>query len=184
MLICVGALYDLVWVPLFDESYFRWYIENGALVNVVLGLAAIGVNLDDQPDCISADPDRYFTAWGVQFGKGLEEFSRGREREPSGATSGLPARHPHVLNSRSLAVPGLDSVLTIAFIVFWGLALVVFAVFILPAQYIVFLVAGAPARRAVDSVVAAPNAYASKPVTFTIAVAAIILFAVGFVVDG
>jgi hypothetical protein len=35
--ICVAFVYDIVWEPLFDESYLHWYLENGSVVNLLLG---------------------------------------------------------------------------------------------------------------------------------------------------
>lgn len=114
VLVCVLFVYDLAWEPLLEQSYLDWYVDNGGLVNLVLGLVAIGAKLDERPECISADPDRYFQAWGGLLGDSLSELGRALRRGPGAG------------GSRSLAVPLLDSALTLVFALVWGPLLLAF----------------------------------------------------------
>ena len=53
---------------LFDGNYFRWYLDNGALISLVFGFVSLAVRLDDYPDLVSSNPMRYlYACWTLNF---------------------------------------------------------------------------------------------------------------------
>jgi hypothetical protein len=51
----VGGNY-LLFDQLFDRNYFSWYIENGPLISVVFALISASIDLDAIPDLVSRHP--------------------------------------------------------------------------------------------------------------------------------
>jgi hypothetical protein len=177
-----------------DSNYLRWYIENGSAIALVTAFLSLVVDLDLIGDLVSAHPIAYlrgafrvlavwFTALGAAF------------RPSPGARYGPP----------EVVLPGLFDALASALLAL-GLSVLLFAwlLVVVPVQYFVFLVCGAPARTfstggqtlwltpggelVVGNKSATPPAgwleqsVANKPVRLTNAFAAAALFGLSFAV--
>ena len=58
----VIAVDYLVFRLLFDVNYFSWYLENGAVINIVFSVISLAVVLDAYTGLISSNPFRYLWA--------------------------------------------------------------------------------------------------------------------------
>jgi hypothetical protein len=114
---------------LFDLNFFHWYVSQGPLIALAVGGVAVAVELDQEPNLVSAHPAMYVGAWLRVPGETFLSFAD--------MVRGVDADQ----NSRPLdgLVTGL---IGIAFLALWISWLIVIA----PLQYFVNLVAGAPAR--------------------------------------
>jgi hypothetical protein len=120
---------------LFDESYFRWYLENGALISIVFGFVSLAVHLDDYPDLVSSNPMRYLRAcWTLNFHLVLAW---------SQVVSVDPERSKGVLFSRVF-----DSFVSLLAMLGVTIAFAGWLVVVAPIQHLAYAVLGAPARNA------------------------------------
>jgi hypothetical protein len=193
------AAVNALWFSLAGGDYFRWFLDNGALVALVFGVVTTAVDLDRNPGLIAANPlgfeigvVRVFlelssSLWGM-FGAPRSD----RQLEDLGLTE-VQTRFRSRL---------LDYLLSNLFLLVLAAAMLAWALVIAPLQYFVNLVCGAPARVALASrttmyrvqltpshteYVNAPKdspevdgselTFASRPVSFTAAIAAALLFA-------
>ena len=172
---------------LLDSDYVHWYVANGGTLALVLTVFALAVNLDDEPGLVSAHPAQYVGAWFAFFGEGSYWLSG--------------------LIRRGRAVPFWDALVTMVFAFVWTVVEFVWLLVVVPAQYVVNLVCGAPVRMALStggagSVTATPpkktrsrlwisipersvdlgGEVREKPVTATAAISAVALFGLGYAV--
>ena len=179
----------------FDSSYRDWYLRNGALIGIVFGFVTVAWgDLNRLTGLVSAHPLEYFrscTALGSLPSIALAASLRPSRTPTSGAE--------HEARPRSM--PVVDVLLDMLFCVGFVLAFVAWLVVVAPLQYLVTLVAGAPARVALASSVrawsritpdgidveetakseglpegATESGFSAKPVTFTAGVATALLF--------
>ena len=114
----------------FGASYFDWYVTNGSKFAIALGLLSLAIKLDDEPGVIAAHPSDYVGAWFSFFGQGF--LWLGNILEPGSSESG--------------SVPFWDDLVTILFSLAWAAAAFAWLAVVVPAQYCVTLVCGAPVR--------------------------------------
>ncbi len=165
----------------FGVNYFHWYLDAGALINLVFSFISLAVVLDAYRDLISSNPLRYLNACMALFFHVLLAWDATMVKDDHNAvqTWWLPA-----------FFDGLVSFLVyiVMFLVTLGWLLVV-----APIQHVVYALLGAPARNAFRNketasfdpvsdrtIFAAPVAdaskgftigYRDKPVTLTAALA-------------
>jgi hypothetical protein len=174
----------------FDSNYFRWYLENGALISLVFGFVSLAVRLDDYPELISSNPMDYVLACLTLF------LHLGLAWNQVIAVDA--ERAPGVLLAKifDLIVSFLAWVAVAVGFVGWLLV-------VAPIQHVTYAVLGAPARNALRNPVGArydvatgetevaPPAeettghaigYVEKPVTLTSALAAAVLWIVSLLV--
>ena len=129
---------------LFDGNYFRWYLDNGALISLVFGFVSLAVRLDDYPDLVSSNPLRYlYACWTLNFHLFLawnQVIDVDFERSKGVMLSKL---FDTIVSSLAMLA------VTLAFV---GWLLVV-----APIQHIAYAVLGAPARNALRNPSAAPR---------------------------
>jgi hypothetical protein len=169
----------------FDTNYFRWYLENGALISIVFGFVSLAVRLDDYPDFISYNPMRYLYA--------CLTLSLHLSLSWNQIVGVDPERSPGLLLAKIFdLIVSLFAWLAVA-IGFVGWLLVV-----APIQHPVYAVLGAPARNALRNQASSsrfdaakdatgvsstygtgghPIGYVEKPVTLTSALAAAVIWA-------
>jgi hypothetical protein len=179
-----GLTANYVVFALFDVNYFRWYVDNGALISLVFAFVSLAVQLDDYPNLVSSNPLRYvFACWTLNFHLFLA-WNQVIAVDPERAKGVMLAKLFDTIVSffAMLAV-------TVAFI---GWLLVV-----APIQHVAYAVLGAPARNVLRNpagprydpqtdttvVTSAETAgsgrafgYVDKPVTLTSALAAAALW--------
>ena len=232
--VALVALNELAFRALLDTDYFRWYLANGALISLAFGLVALawGDLLNRHAFLISAHPAEYAGASvglltfplaalgaavqarrqptsavmsgirrsGAEVRAQLEKIGYVEEhppREPSGEEDDVPA-----------GVPVVDLLLTLVFAVAFTVVVVAWLVVVVPLQYFVYLVTGAPAREACGSAEmavffrdgnklvsaeasksaelpkgAVESGFSARPVSFTAAITAGVLFAVSQLVS-
>lgn len=131
VLLALGAVNQVAFRWLFDTSHLDWYLRNGALIGFVTSVVGITWgDINRNADLISAHPARYLR--GCCWLVGLPFFALGTHLR-----SGDPSDRPRA---------PLDLLLTLAFSLVIGLLLLVWVVVVVPLQYAVYLVCGAPAR--------------------------------------
>ena len=184
---------ELALRALFGVHYLSWYLANGAIVSLAVAFVtrAWG-DLDALTDLISAHPLVYARAH-VSLCT-LPNQSLGAIQ----ALRGPGARKADA----PIGIPVADPILTAAVTVLLVAACVVYILVVAPVQYLVYLIAGAPARMACASperawhlvgptgleVTSGPrsqelpegateSAYTAQPVTLTAVVASAVLFA-------
>jgi hypothetical protein len=187
-LIFVVVMFADYWIfRSLGSNYFHWYLHNGSTIALATAFLALIVPLDLHDDLISAHPLAYLVAifdvlisWQLVLAAGLKA--------------------PRLEQTPKVVLPALfDTIITIALIVVLTGVLAVWALLVVPIQYFVYLVAGAPARairvspekvwrdeggwRIVPKETPTPPAafelrFADKPVSLTNAFAAGLLFAV------
>jgi hypothetical protein len=169
----------------FDANYFRWYLDNGALISIVFGFVSLAVRLDDYRDLISSNSMRYLYA--------CLTLSLHLSLAWNQIVGVDPERSPGLLLAKVFdLVVSLFAWLAVA-VGFVGWLLVV-----APIQHLVYAVLGAPARNALRNQASSasfdaaqdatggfadngtsghPIGYVEKPVTLTSALAAAVLWA-------
>ena len=168
----------------FDTNYFRWYLENGALISIVFGFVSLAVRLDDYPDLISYNPMRYLYA--------CLTLSLHLSLAWNQIVGVDPERSPGLLFAKVFdLVVSLFAWLAVA------IGFVGWLVVVAPIQHLVYAVLGAPARNALRNQASSPHfnpakdvtavsgndgtsghpiGYVEKPVTLTSALAAAVLW--------
>jgi hypothetical protein len=140
----------------FGVQYFRWYLENGALINLVFSFISLAVVLDAYRDLISSNPLRYLNTCMALFFHVLLAWDETLviDDENASQTWWLPA-----------FFDGLVSLVlhVVMFLVTVGWLLVV-----APIQHVVYAVLGAPARNAFRN----PETSSYDPVTDRTTIAA------------
>lgn len=156
------AMQALGFQAIFGVNYFRWYAEYGSAVFLIGGVVSLALDWDRYPDCISADPYRFAAGWGQ-----LVEDSHGALGEALRGSRGgwlTGARY-------------LDVAIAAVFVAAWIVAVAAWMAATWFAQYALFLVCGAPARLMLAARGEGPaSGYAARPVTFTAAIAAAVLY--------
>jgi hypothetical protein len=120
---------------LFDSNYFRWYLDNGALISLVFGFVSLAVHLDDYPDLVSSNPMRYlYACWTLNFHFFL-------------AWNQLIA--VDVEQAKGVMLSKLFDTL-VSFVAMLGvtIAFIGWLLVVAPIQHIAYAVLGAPARNA------------------------------------
>lgn len=119
----------LLFEQLLGRSYLRWYLEGSALIGILTSITMkLWADAETNVDLISAHPLVYLAACCVLAGVPL--FAIGTLLRP---------RHGERQNL-------LDLVLALPLLVAIGAALLLWLAVIVPPQYFVYLVCGAPAR--------------------------------------
>jgi hypothetical protein len=114
-----------------DTTHLEWYLANGALIGIVTSVVASAWgSLDRNPDLISAHPLRYLAACCTLVA--LPTFALGTHLRRS--------------DDPAEARPALEILATVVFSLMLVGLLVVWAVVVVPLQYGVYLLCGAPAR--------------------------------------
>jgi hypothetical protein len=147
----VGGLNLLDWVlfrAAFDLSYFRWYVDNGTLLNLALALVTVAwPDLNELRNLISPHPLRYLQAWSGLFGFTFVSMP----------DADIPLHELQGSSNRSAPsavwtiLDIVDTVLRFAWLLVFLGAVLFWLLVIAPVQYFVFLVAGALARGAARS---------------------------------
>jgi hypothetical protein len=114
----------------FGGSYFHWYVSNGSKLALALALFSLAIKLDDEPGLIVAHPTNYVAAWFAFFGQGFFWLQNILASE----------------SSESGSIPFWDGLVTILFSLAWTAAVFAWLAVVVPAQYCVTLVCGAPVR--------------------------------------
>jgi hypothetical protein len=165
----------------FDANYFDWYLANGAAFALALSAFSIVIELDDEPGLIAAEPNTYLASWFAFLGISFEWLRHAVE---------APGR---------TRWEALDWPFTALFAITWVVAVGAWILIIVPALYLVTLVAGAPVRRtqASQSTTSLTETTADRttsttfwidanirerPVTATNALAAALLYGISFVI--
>jgi hypothetical protein len=126
------AGFDSLWFAALGENYFRWYIDNGAVIALLFGVVAASVDLDTHPALIAASP-RGFIRGVVGV---ILELTLSLRILFGGAWRAESAR------------PWPDRALARMFRAIFTAAMCAWALVVAPLQYVVNLVCGAPGRMA------------------------------------
>jgi hypothetical protein len=197
------AVFDtLLFRALFDTDYMRWYLDNGDLISIVFVFVTLAWgDLNKLTGLVSAQPMQYLLACYTLGGLpmlGLSALLDPRRKRSGEIKTKDPKR-----NAGPLGVGLLDEFITMLVSIAVFAAFVLWLLVVVPLQYLVYLVAGAPARQALasgsrawalvtDRGLAADvsskslpmpegaieSGFSAQPVAFTAAVAAALLFAV------
>jgi hypothetical protein len=133
MLASLGAAVALDYAAfrfLFEMNYFRWYVAGGPLIATVLVGVSKALDLDKNPNRISADPNLYSGAWFYKHG------------EDQLRLAGIV---------RARGANAIDEIGATILAVAMALIGIAWLVLIAPIQYFVTLLTGAPARVALHS---------------------------------
>jgi len=185
-----------------ESSYADWYIKNGALVSIVASLfAVVSKNINSNEGLISANPAIFLAANWRLIGSNLQvigfilEETGSHAKEYGAALQNDRSKRLHLISLISELFDGITGLVSTLLIVF---ALSVWFLAIVPFQYFIVLVAGAPARLALkhkkrmtgsDNEIKNSskdsakfdewiNNFLSAPVSFTNAVAALVILLV------
>lgn len=125
------ALNQWISVSWFDQSYLAWYLANGSLIGLVSSVAALSWgDINRHLGLISAHPFDYVGSYFQLAGLPITEMGTHLRRDRSTARSA---------STFDLLVGGVLALIISLVILGWILLVV-------PAQYFVYLVCGAPAR--------------------------------------
>lgn len=140
------------------ENYFRWYLENGAVIAVALAFVSVLMELDRVPNLVSAHPLGYMGAWAQVLSEVM--------------TAWIPVFEPPFPESTRVRSLVLDTLLSWLVFVLYVAALLGYALVVAPLQYWLNLAVGAPARSAVGSSVKAVVERETRTTTMTLVPAA------------
>jgi hypothetical protein len=128
---------DYVVFRALDIQYFRWYLENGALINLAFGFVSLAVVLDAYRDLISSNPLRYLLACTALFMHALLAWDATTVKDDAKA-------------EQTWWVPTVfDNLVSIVVYVVMFLITLAWLLVVAPVQHIVYAVLGAPARNAI-----------------------------------
>jgi hypothetical protein len=131
ILLALLIINNWVFITWFDTTYLRWYLANGALIGLVSTIASLAWgDMNKHAGLISAHPFGYIGAC-LQLA-GLPVYTMGTHLRS-------PQSQPE---TRSL----FDLLLTIPFMLILVGIVIIWLVVIVPLQYFVYLICGAPAR--------------------------------------
>ena len=122
-------------------SYIGWYVDNGTFISIVASLfAVIWKDMNRNENLISANPRSFLSANLILLGTQLQILGQPLQRAEQDFQKGQPLSYitTHFIDA-------LAGLLATLFIV---AALIVWFFAVVPLQYFVVLVAGAPARLA------------------------------------
>lgn len=133
---------------LFDTGFFRWYLQNGSLINLLSALMAKLIRrADDDIGLIAANPFLYIGSYMKLVGRrvGLSAAVAGHIGESSDYLGDLLKRHPNLSVVQSVAV-AVDFFLAGVAVILLAITAFFWMIVVLPAQYFVYLVCGALPR--------------------------------------
>jgi hypothetical protein len=142
----------------FRANYFRWYLENGTVLGLVLATAAVGLNLDAEDGLISSRPDHYLLSWMQLVANLFFQMSailigpyrrKPRADASSGSHAGRLRRTTRaMLDILALIVVIIAMGLGLTFLILAGviLGMIAWIVVVAPLQYFLYLICGGPAR--------------------------------------
>ena len=154
--VLIAANY-VVFRKVFNTNYFRWYVDNGTILALVLATAAVGLNLDAEDGLISSRPYRYFLSWMqivANLSLQLSAVMVGRRQRGAGSAEqrGAAPAGPRWRRTAS-DVPGFLAFLLLVCLTRTGLilagvllAIIAWIAVVAPLQYFLYLFCGAPAR--------------------------------------
>lgn len=134
----VGACF-VIFHYLLEINYLSWYLENGSRISWTMALLAlVWGDLNRFPSLISAYPSEYIGSYFLILGKffmfqAVTTVAKPRDDRPIASSYALDSKLAFLLNV----------VLTII-VLAW-------AVVIVPVQYFLFVICGAPARKIICS---------------------------------
>lgn len=135
VLLAAAALNYWIFARLWAADYLRWYAHAGPFIALATGaFGAAWGGLDNNPRLISAHPCVYLAACFQVAGLPIYAF-------------GTHFRHP----SAGQRAPAWETFAAIALAVAFVIAAIGWLVFIVPLQYFVFVICGAPLRIAMRS---------------------------------
>ena len=140
--LAVALAADYVVFRLLDVNYFRWYVENGALIQLLVGGIALVIDLESEPKLISVHPGEYLASAETVIG--LTAINFAADMRPAPDPSEEERTRQRILPRRWEPDFLFGGLLHIA----WVLVGVAWLIVIAPVQYVGNLVAGAPARLA------------------------------------
>lgn len=116
----------------FQTEHWRWYLENGVEIGFVSAAVALVWKefFESKPDLVSAEPRVYFGAHFQLIGACVETLGVQLQSAP-----GKPR-----------PVPAYEALLGLPLLIVLTAALIVWLFVVVPAQYFLVLVCGAPAR--------------------------------------
>jgi hypothetical protein len=156
----VALTADYAVFRLFDANYFRWYLANGPLIQLLVTGFAVAVDLEREPRLISTHPGEYlascFAVGGESF-LALAADMEPKKGERSGRKGGFEPFAEDAdtevatrrREQRLLPRAGpLDSLFAGLFDIAFFILCIAWLAVVAPIQYFGNLVAGAPARLA------------------------------------
>lgn len=134
-LVAVAALNQWLFARLWSTDYLRWYAHAGPFIALATGaFGAAWGGLDRNPRLVSAHPCVYLSACFQVAGLPIYAF-------------GTHFRNP----AAGARVPAWEIFAAIPLVVVFVIAAIGWLVFIVPLQYFVFVICGAPVRIAMRS---------------------------------
>ncbi|MFO7602715.1 MAG: hypothetical protein R6X06_02755 [Gammaproteobacteria bacterium] len=131
ILLTLLGLNHVAFTGLFETSHWRWYLSHGALIGFVTSVVATAWgDVNRNAELIAPHPLRYLRACAMLVG--LPLFALGTHLRRGDTTT--PARSP------------LDLLLSVPLVLLICVILLIWAVVVVPLQYFIYLLAGAPAR--------------------------------------
>lgn len=119
-----------------ETTYLKWYLSNGALIGFATSVAATTWgDINKNTELISAHPLRYLAACAWLVGLPLFSLGTHLRRGQEAGRSASP----------------LDLLLTVPFVFAIMGLLLVWAAVVVPLQYVIYLICGAPARLGLKS---------------------------------
>lgn len=195
VILALIALNQFVFNFFFKISYFEWYLKNGSLIGAVAILVTFAWDVNKNAGLISANPRHYFGAHLQLIGAqlvSLGAIGKRKQRKPEEGTS-------------VFVVPLLDSLVFIIFALLMIAIFLLWTIIVVPIQYIFILFLGGPGRIYLSSPVRLIARFthtqletkeipreekksddwmdisvASKPVSFTYALIALVLSVVKY----
>jgi hypothetical protein len=128
----LGFVDHLIFRKFTHTSYLRWYIANGSVISLITSLLSLAWgDLNKRlPELISSNPMEYFGCCSHLLAVPVEELSVHARNHTGGL--GEPSRFDMVLATSVLVCVMLIAILWLLFVV--------------PLQYVAFLICGAPSR--------------------------------------
>jgi len=135
IILALIALNQLVFNFFFKISYFEWYLKNGSLIGAAAVLVTFAWDVNKNAGLISANPRHYFGSHLQLIGAQL--FSLGAVGK-----NGMRKRE----DGTFIFVTLLDSLVFIIFTLFMVVIFILWTIIVVPIQYFLILFLGGPGR--------------------------------------
>lgn len=135
VILALIALNQFVFTLFFKISYFEWYLKNGSLIGAAAVLVTFAWDVNKNAGLISANPRHYFGSHLQLIGAQL--FSLGAVGK-----NGMRKREEGTF----LFVTLLDSLVFIIFALLMVIIFILWTIIVIPIQYFLILLLGGPGR--------------------------------------
>jgi hypothetical protein len=140
VILALIALNQFVFNFFFKISYYEWYLQNGSLIGAVAVLVTFAWDVNKHAGLISANPRIYFASYLQLIGAQLISLGAIGKKGQRKTAEGTPS-----------FMTLLDSLVFVIFALLMGIIFMLWTIIVVPIQYFFILFLGGPGRTYLSS---------------------------------